>query len=414
VDRPLSKATKNTHRVRLMIKSGAVLLIILLLIMSLQWLFTPSVSRANIRTAQVNQGTITATISAGGVVVPYAVETISAEFDTQILKVVVQPGAKLKKGDPIMLLNPQSVELEISNIKENLSLKDTQIETKKLQMSETLNDIDSRQELLLVDLESRQTRANRLQQLSGIGAFSKHELLESRLNVKRTKIEIRQLEQAKHDLRSKIDTEIEGLNLEKSILAKSLNEQQRKLSLSTVRATRDGVLSWLKNEEGASVSLREPLAKVSDVSRFRIEATLSDYYASQLKPGMGAEIYHNEQQIAGKLGSLSPTIENGVMKILIELDNQSEPLLRNNLRVDVGLVSETVTEALSLSKGPYISGRGIQQVFVIREDTAYKTEIEVGISNANYYQIKKGLNVGEQIIISDMSDYIHLDQLTIN
>jgi len=186
------------------------------------------------------------------------------------------------------------------------------------------------------------------------------------------------------------------------------------LSLSIVRATRDGVLSWLKNEEGASVSLREPLAKVSDVSRFRIEATLSDYYASQLNPGMGAEIYYNEQQIAGKLGSHSPTIENGVMKILIELDNPSEPLLRNNLRVDVGLVSETVVGALSLSKGPYISGRGIQQVFVIREGSAYKTEIEVGISNANYYQIKKGLNVGEQIIISDMSDYIHLDQLTIN
>ena len=414
MDRPLSKAAKDNHRLRLLSKSTVVLLIIVLLILSLQWLFTPAVSRAQIRTAQVSKGTIASTISAGGVVVPYAIETISAEFDTQILRVVAQPGAQLKKGDTIMLLNPQSIQLEISNVKEKISLKDTQIETKNLQMKESLNDKNSRLELLLVDLESRQTRASRLNQLSGKGGFSKHELLESQLNVKRTQIEIRQLDQAKVDLRSKTAAEIEGLNLEKSILAKSLAEQQRKINLSTVRATRDGVLSWLKNEEGASVSLSEPLAKVSDVSRYRVEATLSDFYASQLISGMAAEIYYNDEKIAGNLASLSPTIENGVMKILVELENPSDKILRNNLRVDVGLVSETFAEALSLSKGPYISGRGIQQVFVIQDDVAVKTEIEVGISNAYSYQIKRGLKVGDRIIISDMSDYLHLEQVAIN
>lgn len=414
MDRPLSKSTKATNRLRLITKSGAVLVITILLMLGLQWIFTPSISFSKIRTAQVNLGTVTATISAGGVVVPYAVETISSEFDSQVLKVLLQPGAKVKKGDLIMLLNPQSVELEIASIREELALKDSQIETKKLQLTELLNDINSRYELLLVDLESRETRASRLKQLSGIGAFSKHELLESKLDVKRTKIEIRQLEQAIVDLKSKTDAELTGLNLEKSILAKSLAELQRKLVLSEVRASRDGVLSWLKNEEGASVAVREPLARVSDVSRYRIEATLSDFYASQLLPGMKAEIYYNDLKIAGRLSALSPTMENGVMKILIELQNSNEQLLKNNLRVDVGLVTKTVEDALSLSKGPYISGRGIQQVFVIRGNIAYKTEIEVGISNANFYQIKQGLSVGEKIIISDMSDYLHLDQITIN
>jgi HlyD family secretion protein len=414
MDRPLSEATKKSNTLKLILKFGQWLGALVIIVVALNWLFSPSVNRSTLRTAKVTQGTITATVNAGGVVVPIVEETIASEIETRLVKVMAQQGAKVKQGQAIMLLNPQRVELEIDNIQEKIALKDTQVKTKNLQLTKSINDIDSRYELLEVDLQSRATRAERLNQLRGIGAFSKHELLESELNVKRTKIEMRQLLQSKIDLESTTKTEIEGLNLEKSILEKSLVEQQRLLAKATVRATRDGVLTWVKNEEGSSISVSEPLAKIADHSEFKIQATLSDFYASQLREGMVAEIYHNEQTINGQLASLSPTIENGVMKVQIKLAQPNHPSLRSNLRVDVGLVSDTVEETTKLPKGPYVSGRGIQQVFVIRGDTAYRTEIEVGLSNLNQYQIIRGLKVGDEVIISDVSDYLHLSQFSIN
>ena len=414
MDRPLSEESISSRRKLLSVRLVISLAIVSLLVIAIQWVFSPTVKRDKIRTATVSKGTITATINAGGLVVPQLEETLSSEIDSQIIRVLAQVGTAVKQGDPILQLDTQGVHLEIASLKEKIALKDTQIETKRLVLKKSVNDIDSQHALLQVDLESRATRAERLNQLSSIGAFSKHDLLEAKLNVKRTKIELQQLKQAKLDLKSTTDAEIDGLELEKSLLAKELAEQERLLKFSTLRATRDGILSWLKNEEGASVSIREPLAKIADTSRFKIEATLSDFYASQLVSGMPAEITYNDQVIPGRLTTQTPTIENGVMKLLIELDNPQNDFLRHNLRVDVGLISQTVKDTHTLAKGPYISGRGIQHVFVIRDNTAYRTEIQVGLSNANNYQVIEGLNEGDEVIISNVSDYLHLNQIAVN
>jgi HlyD family secretion protein len=414
MDRPLSESAQKSNKLKLVTNISKWAGGLLILVFALHWLFSPSVNRSTLRTAVVEQGTITATVNAGGVVIPLIEETIASELDTQLVKVIAQQGAKVSKGDVIMLLNPQRVELEVDNIEEKIALKDTQIQAKQLQLSKAINDIDSRYELLEVDLQSRATRAERLNQLSGIGAFSKHELLESELNVKRTKIEMRQLKQSKQDLKLTTKAEIEGLNLEKSILQKSLLEQKRLLSATTVRASRDGVLTWLKNEEGASVTISEPLAKIADHSKFKIEATLSDFYSTQLTEGMSAQIYHDDKVIMGELSSLSPTIENGVMKIQVKLAEGNYQNLRSNQRVDVGLVLETIPQTMILPKGPYVSGRGLHHVFVIRDDNAFRTEVEIGTSNPNQHQIISGLLIGDEVIISDVKDYLHLEQFSIN
>jgi HlyD family secretion protein len=414
MDRPLSESAQKSNKLKLVTNISKWAGGLLILVFALHWLFSPSVNRSTLRTAVVEQGTITATVNAGGVVIPLIEETIASELETQLVKVIAQQGAKVSKGDVIMLLNPQRVELEVDNIEEKIALKDTQIQAKQLQLSKAINDIDSRYELLEVDLQSRATRAERLNQLSGIGAFSKHELLESELNVKRTKIEMRQLKQSKQDLKLTTKAEIEGLNLEKSILQKSLLEQKRLLSATTVRASRDGVLTWLKNEEGASVTISEPLARIADHSKFKIEATLSDFYSTQLTEGMSAQIYHDDKVIMGELSSLSPTIENGVMKIQVKLAEGNYQNLRSNQRVDVGLVLETIPQTMILPKGPYVSGRGLHQVFVIRDDYAFRTEVEIGTSNPNQHQIVSGLLIGDEVIISDVKDYLHLEQFSIN
>ncbi len=414
MDRPLSESAQKSNKLKLATNISKWAGGLLILVLALHWLFSPSVNRSTLRTAVVEQGTITATVNAGGVVIPLIEETIASELETQLVKVIAQQGAKVSKGDVIMLLNPQRVELEVDNIEEKIALKDTQIQAKQLQLSKAINDIDSRYELLEVDLQSRATRAERLNQLSGIGAFSKHELLESELNVKRTKIEMRQLKQSKQDLKLTTKAEIEGLNLEKSILQKSLLEQKRLLSATTVRASRDGVLTWLKNEEGASVTISEPLARIADHSKFKIEATLSDFYSTQLTEGMSAQIYHDDKVIMGELSSLSPTIENGVMKIQVKLAEGNYQNLRSNQRVDVGLVLETIPQTMILPKGPYVSGRGLHQVFVIRDDNAFRTEVEIGTSNPNQHQIISGLLIGDEVIISDVKDYLHLEQFSIN
>jgi len=414
MDIPLSKTDIRQRYLRRARQLILVLGILIVILLAIRWLFTPNVERADIRTAKTSTGTITATINAGGVVVPLVEQTISSEIDSQIVRVFTQVGTSIKKGEPLLQLATQRIDLAIETIKEKLALKDSQIQSKRLTFKQAENDINSRFALLQVDLESRGTKADRLEQLNITSASSRHELLEAQLNVKRTKIELQQLVQAKLDLQSTVDAEIDALKLEKSLLERELTEQHRLLKAATVLASRDGIVSWIKQETGASVAPSEPLARVADASQFRIEASLSDFYAAQLVPNMPAQIRYNGKIISGRLTSSTPTIQDGVMKLIIALDESHHSDLYHNLRVDVGLVVDSVSDAITLAKGPYIAGQGLQQVFVIRDDTAYKTEIRVGMSNTEQYQILNGLQHGEEVIISDVSDMLHLNQFSLH
>ena len=414
MDCPLSAQNINQQKRVVWLKSLTVVVIFALFIYSVNWLITPSVNRSNLRTAKVSKQTITATINAGGLVVPMVEETISSEITSHVSRVFVRTGQNISKGDRILQLDTQKLMLAIDKIKEQIALKDSQIKTKKLIVNRSINDLGSRIELLEVDLESRKTKQNKLNKLSFLGTFSSQDLLEAKLNVKRTKIEIRQLNQSIADLKSATQAEIETLNLEKLIFEKALAEQLRLEQFASVKATRNGILSWLKQDAGSSVSAGQPLAKIVDDSHFRIEATLSDFYASQLVPNMSAEITYQSQKLNGKLAQQTPSIENGVMTLSINLEQPDNTLLKNNLRVDVGLIIKTIDDTLVLSKGSYTSGRGIQNVFVIRNNTAYRTEVEIGLGSAKALQINKGLSENDEVIISDVSEYLHLTQFAIN
>ncbi len=45
-------------------------------------------------------------------------------------------------------------------------------------------------------------------------------------------------------------------------------------------------------------------------------------------------------------------------------------------------------------------------MFVIRDGKAIRTAIAIGLSNFEEYEITEGLSEGDEVIISDMSDYL--------
>jgi HlyD family secretion protein len=73
--------------------------------------------------------------------------------------------------------------------------------------------------------------------------------------------------------------------------------------------------------------------------------------------------------------------------------------------VDVHAVTEQRTDALCLRRGPLLNVDGSDWVFVVRGEEAVRTPITIGLSNFEMYEITSGLAEGDEVIISDMSDY---------
>ena len=117
------------------------------------------------------------------------------------------------------------------------------------------------------------------------------------------------------------------------------------------------------------------------------------------------------QPLTGRLAAIDPTIENGAVKFHVDLDDARNPKLRNNLRVDVLVVTDSRASTLRLRKGPFAQGEGTESVFVVQGDQAVRRPVRLGLSGYDHFEVLDGLDEGEEVILSNMQDYQHLERV---
>jgi HlyD family secretion protein len=128
------------------------------------------------------------------------------------------------------------------------------------------------------------------------------------------------------------------------------------------------------------------------------------------------------EPLEGRLASVDPTIENGVVRFTAELDEPSAPDLRNNLRVDVLVVTGRRANALRVPRGSFGDTGDRAVVFVVRGGDengrgggwAVRRSVRLGLSGYERFEVLDGLAEGETVILSDMSDFLHLDRVEIH
>lgn len=371
----------------------------------------PSISRARIRTAKVELGSIEAAITASGTVVPELEQVLSSPLDTRVVKILKRPGAMLTKGEPILELDVTAAVLALEKAGQQIELKQNQQAKAKLDLQSTLDNLQSQWEIKSLDYKAAKAGSGRNRTLHQQGLISEEKLREVELVEDKTGFELKQLETSKHTAQQSTQTQLEGLALEMKTLEKERDEAQRQLELATTKSDRNGVLTWVVAEEGATAHKGDVLARIADLNSFRVEATVSDVHANRLAVGMPVSVKINDDYLKGEISSIDPTIKNGIITMQIRLAEKSNALLRSNLRVDALIATEHKDHALRIKKGPFANAEGARDVFVIRGDTAIKTPVRLGIASFDYYEVAQGLLEGDEVIISDMTDYMHLKEV---
>ena len=84
------------------------------------------------------------------------------------------------------------------------------------------------------------------------------------------------------------------------------------------------------------------------------------------------------------------------------------------MRVDVYLITSKRDITIKVRKGPFVSHDGQQEVFVIRGDYAQRVPVKIGITSFDEVEVVEGLSQGDEVIVSDMKEYIHLTQIKIH
>jgi len=414
VDSNIDNATLNAQKKRRVGKFIGWVVIALALFYSIQYLISPSVERDSIQLALVEQGAVSSSIIASGIVVPRFEQQISSPLQTEISKVFLKAGAQVKAGDIIMELNSSKILLVVNGLHDQIELKEVATNRLKQQQAKDIRALQSRIELLNVDLRGQNIHLNRYLELQKKHIVSDFDVDTSKLTVEKTQIELRQLKEQVNDIRGLIKIDLAKIALEKKILTHQLATQKALFAQCQVKAPYDGILTQVLDQTGQNVTEGLTLAKVANLKSYRIEGTLSDYYAQQLSNGLEVKIKLPSGDSVGTLTRVLPTVTDGVMQILVDFNQPNIAQLRPNLRLELEVITAQKQQSLRIKNGIAFNGGGLQEVFIVNQDSATKRKITTGMSNAQYIEIIAGLKQGDEVIISDISEYQHLTDIQIN
>jgi HlyD family secretion protein len=413
MDRPLDSRTRRKRLARRVIYAAAGIVLMAAALMTVTAWLRPSVSRSRIRTAFVERGPVEAVITATGNVVPIYEHVITSPIEARVTRIHRTPGAEVAAGEPILQLDTDETRAALEQLDDRIALRRNQRE-------QALLDNARERAALLIDREikelqhrSAEFEAERARQYFDEGLFSRDDVRKSENGAEVALIELRRIDEALANLEAALEKKLRELELEIAMSVRERAERARALERATVTSDRSGVLTSVVSSEGMNVGRGEEIARIADLSAFRVEATVSDVHAARISPGLAVIVESGERRLPGSVFNVRPMVKNGIVTLEVDLEDGSDPVLRHNLRVDVYIITDRAEDALRVRRGSYLTPEGTHAAFVLREGRVVRTPVRFGITNIDHYEILEGLNEGEEVIISDMSDYMHLQEVEI-
>jgi len=380
---------------------------------ALSRLLEPSLSYAALRTARVDVGPLDATVTASGTVVPELEKVLASPIDARVIRILRRAGAALQPGDAILELDVSESNLALQKLDQALALKDNQVERIRVELAGTLASLDSQIQIKALQLEAYRAVVKRNRKCFTDGIVSEAELEQSVLDEARAGVELAQLRRARAIAGHATDAQIAGLALERETLRRERAEQQRLLDLATTESDRAGVLTYVVSEEGAQVHKGDILARIADLTAFRVDATISEVHASRIRVGQAATVRIDETRLQGVVSRVVPAIQNGLVTLSVSLGENNHARLRANLRVEVDLVTDRRPRTLRVANGAFGGSEGGTDVFVVTGERAVKRRVRLGVASAERREVLDGLAEGDEVILNDMSEHAHLDQITL-
>ncbi len=367
-----------------------------------RYLIPSSLNSNDSVTSTVDYGPVFTSVPASGIVNPENEVLLLSPSSSLVSSLIQSPGNRVSKGSVILTLDPKSLMQEIDNLKSQLGVMENDMQKNRLNSRSIRVDLDYNAEVKKLKITSLKTQIQDQEQLLKVGGISpslheqtKEELVLAEKDLKMT------LE--KNSIRLKLlEADEKGLQLQIDMRNKELELKQDLLQRLTVRAASDGIILGIFTSVGEKVEKDKLLVKMSDLSTFKVKATVDNSYIDNIK--IGGEVYAiiDSTSLKGKIGSVTPVMKDKKIEFDIFLDHSYSQRLIPNMEVDLEIVIQRKDSVLRVKHGPAFNKNKYQDLFVIGTDKAVRETVTTGLIGTEYVEIVAGLAPGDRVIISDI------------
>lgn len=407
VDRKIEKKKWGTARILTIAGIAAVVGLI-----AASWYFTAGKSRLNvdperITISEVHKGNFLEFIPVNGSVQPVTTIYLDAMEGGRVEEKFVEDGAMLKKGQPIMRLSNTDLELSLVNQQTSVYNLLTQMQiarnaaqqnttTKLNQMTDVDNSLTEAERIYKLNKYLYEQKAIGLQEFKQAENTYNYQVAKKKLTEQILKQDessnVQQLSQAKQSY--------EGSQ-------NALTVMRKKVGDLVVRAPIDGQLTSLDAEIGQSKNKGERLGQIDILTAYKIKVDVDEHYLSRVFTGLQGETSFAGKDYALKIVKVYTQVNGGRFQVDMVFTGHAPEGIRRGQTMQIRLALGDETQALLLAKGGFFQKTGGNWVFKLSSDgkTAYRTDVQLGRQNPDYYEVLAGLKPGDKVVTSSYDNF---------
>ncbi|HEX7546398.1 MAG TPA: HlyD family efflux transporter periplasmic adaptor subunit [Gemmatimonadaceae bacterium] len=405
---PQKKTGRNA-----MIAGGVLLLIVLTIVFARLRPAAPTVEAATMYMDSVRRGDMVRDVRGPGSLVPEHITWISAQANARVDKLVAESGQKVKTGDILLELSNPDQQIQALNAEQSLSAAEAALVNLTTQLhSGTLSQegvvattntqyVQARQDAMAADT----LLAKKL--ISPFDYNNKKALadeLTQRVRIERERLAL---------MRQTVDSQISVQRQQVKRLRDIAKFQEAILASLSVRSPDTGVLQDLTLQPGQWVTSGTMLAKVVEPGKLKAQLRIPETQAKDVQIGQKASIDTRNGIIPGHVSRKDPSSVAGTVLVDVALDGALPAGAVPDLSVDGTIVIEQLKNVLFTGRPASGAGTGPVGIFKVVENgsAAIRVQVLLGRSSVNLVEVVRGLNVGDKVILSDMSQWDNVERV---
>jgi HlyD family secretion protein len=425
MDVPVSPIVRRRRRVRRWWLAGGLSVTLALVTLGLARLqpAAPSVDKSGLTLDVVKRGEMVREVRGNGTLVPEDIRWISSANAGRVGRILVLPGAQVESNTVLVeLSNPEveqaafDAEWALKAAEATLANLRLQLDSQKLTQESTVATAEANYSTAKLDFDVNDDLAKNglIPALTLKESKSRADELSKLFQIEKKRLELGD-DAAKAQLAAQEATVAQ--------LRAQLTLKRQLVDALKIRAGMDGVLQRYGDlsqstpfQEGQQLTGGTIVARVANQSKLKAVLKIAETQARDIAYGQQSQIDTRNGIVPGHVVRIDPAAENGTVTVDVNLDAPLPRGARPDLSVDGTIELERLENVLYV--GRPVQGHADTKVglFKVVEggNGAIRVPVNLGRSSATTIEIMEGLQTGDQVILSDMSQWDTSERIRLN
>ena len=366
-----------------------------------------------LQTAQAVEADFLEYVDVEGVVQPIMTLMVNAREGGNVERIVAEDGRQMKEGDTILVLTNATLMYDIEDQRNEWEKQCMTYREQELEMEQ--KSLTLKQQTLNAEYELKKIRKSYALEKEeydmGIRSKAQLEVAEDEYHYKMQSTRL-QLESLRSDSAMNVIRR-DLLSTDRARGQKALERSLQRMEDLVVRAPADGQLSFVSVTLGQQVGVGQQIAAIKVTDRFKVHASLNEYYVDRITTGLPATISYQGKKYALRVSNVVPEVKERSFEVDFVFMGEMPDNVRLGKSFRVQIELGQPEKALVLARGNFYQQTGGRWIYKLNAEKtrAVKVPVSIGRQNPEQYEILEGLQPGDWVIITGYDQFGDVEEL---